>query len=218
MVINVNKDSKEFLQLFINDYIKKLTLLRHIFGINYLIILKYIEGPKKITLEKFNQCREFINKYNVYLNSCLNRNESFLRINDVMHIFELYFGGKHELKKFEDILKKIHEPYITKGLIKLNKNYPNFFPETMIPASISYYFIHVNIEFLFTDEYFYRLIYNNYNWSLYKIIYSSSSKMLFNNVAIKKIATVLNSSSKMLFNTVAIEKILVYFHSILRKP
>ena len=87
-------------------------------------------------------------------------------------------------------------PHITKGLSKLNKIYPNIFPKKW-PSTVFFYKLYFNIEFSNTGEYFYRLMYRDYNWSFYKII---------------------NNTCETLFNTVAIEKILVYFHSILRKP
>lgn len=194
---STNKDSKQFLQFFVDNYIKKLTLLRQVFGIKYLIIVKYIEAPKELTIEKFYQCKDFINKYQTYLELSLTSYTSYSYLCDIMDIFELYFGGKHEYDRVADILKKIHEPHITKALIKLNKNYSYFFPGTSIPASVSFYDIYIRIEFYPIDKFFYRLIYNEYNWSLYKIVD--------------------NFSIETLFNTVAIEKIIVYFGSILRK-
>ena len=196
-MVSTDKDSKQFLQLFVDDYIKKLILLRYVFGIKYLIIIKYIEVPKKLTIEKFYQCEKFIDKYSTYLELSFNKCVSYNYLCDIMNIFELYFGGKSEYNKVSDILKKIHEPHIMKGLVKLNKNYPIFFPKTTIDTTVSFYKLSVFRELFLTDTYFYRLSYNNYNWSLYKIINYSICEILF--------------------TSVAIEKIIVYFRLILRK-
>ena len=191
----INIDSKQFLQLFIDDYIKKLTLLHYVFGTNYLIIIKYIEPPKKLTIEKFYQCKNFIDNYKIKLNLYFNKNIVHNNLNSIMDIFELYFGGKLEYDKISDILKKIHEPYITQGLIKLNKSYPIIFPRTKIPGRVSFYDLSVVIEFNITKKYFYRLSYNNYNWSLYKII-NNTCEILFNYIDIETIIIYLNSTLK----------------------
>ena len=194
---SINKDSKQFLQQFVDDYIKKLILLRHVFGIKYLIIIKYIEPPKKLTIEKFYKCREFIDSYSSCLDLSIRNNGIRNYLSDIMDIFEPYFGGKFEYNKIADVLKKIHEPHIIKGLIKLNKKYPIVFPRTKIPATVSFYNLYVSMEFSHTDEYYHRLTYHDYNWSLYQII---------------------NNTCKILFNTVFIEKIIIYLRHIIRKP
>lgn len=193
---SIHKDSKQFLQQFNDDYIKKLILLRHIFGIKYLIIIKYMETPKKLTIEKFYKCREFIDNYSIRLNLSFNENAIHNYLSDIMNIFEPYFGGKLEYDKIADILKKIHDPHITKGLIKLNKKYPIVFPRTKIPATVLFYNLYVSIEFSHTDDYYYRLTYHDYNWSLYQII---------------------NNTCKILFNTVSIEKIIIHCRYIISK-
>ena len=193
---SVDRDTKQFLQFFVDDYINKLILLRHIFKIEYLIIVKYMEPPKQLTIEKFHQCKVFIDYYNDILDLYVDKYIIYDYICNAIDIIKLYFGGRTEYNKIENILKNIHDPHITKGLSKLNKIYPNIFPKTW-PSTVFFYKLYFNIEFSNTSEYFYRLIYRDYNWSLYKII---------------------NNTCETLFNTVAIEKILVYFHSILRKP
>ena len=198
-MVFIDKDSKQFLQFFVNEYIKKLILLYHLFESNYLVILKFIEVPKKLTIEKFYQCEKFIDNYKIYLTSLsLNRDEIYDYIDIIMEIFESYFGGKNEYCKITNILKKIHNPHIVKGFIKLNKSYPIFFPNKIEHnIKVWSYKLYVFKELYITDMCFYRLIYNNYNWSLCKITDYETCEMLF--------------------NSVAIEKIIVYFHSILRK-
>ena len=72
---SVDRDTKQFLQFFVDDYINKLILLRHIFKIEYLIIVKYMEPSKQLTIEKFHQCKVFIDYYNdildLHFNKCI---------------------------------------------------------------------------------------------------------------------------------------------------
>ena len=166
------------------------------FGMNYLVILKYIEPPKELTIEKFYQCAYFIDKYEIYLNMFVTMNECYNHLCNVMNIFESYFGGIIEYNKVADILKKIHESHITKGYVKLNKEYPIIFQNTMIESIVSFYKLSVIEEFYNTDKYFYRLEYNDYNWSLYKVTYYTSVETLFKTVSIEKIIVYFRSLEK----------------------
>ena len=169
---SIDKDTKRFLQFFVDEYIKKLILLHKVFNVEYTIIVKYMDPPRKFTIEKFHHCKTFIDEYTNILESYFDSNTAYLCVHDVMDIIKLFFGGQEEHNKIVRISKKIHNPHLIKGYTKLNKFYSNFFPtNNELCVNSHYYCVKWFTEFNF-NEYestFYRLRYENYNWTLSKL-------------------------------------------------
>ena len=211
-MFSAETDSKEFLQIFVDNCIKKLIILRRVFKLNiYSIIVKYIDKPKDFTMEKYNSCSHFIDNYNIRLNLSFSINYSYYYLSKIRKIIALYFGGKNKYNELVNICwRDIHRPYIIEGLTELNKVYPKCFPNNY-PNILSFYNLRFHYIFDFPPRNCrelsiihytqYSLNYINYNlWSLV------AETSLPENIDHKP--------GKILCDNVNIEEIITYFQSI----
>lgn len=205
-------DSKKFLQLFVDNYIKTLILLRKIFKINISsIIIKYIEKPKEFSIEKYNCCKQFINDYNKQLDLSYSTNYSYYFLNKLKKEIGLYFGGENKYNELINIYwNDIHKPLIIQGLIELNKFHPIIFPKKhpylyIYNMAYSYVFeyppINYYTEFQIIRYIQYRLTYIEYNkWTL---------------IAENSYINIQHNAGKIFCDKVNIEEILAYLLSLL---
>ena len=211
-MFSAENDSKEFLQIFVNNYFKKLILLHRVFNINiYSIIIKYIEPPKEFTLEKYNSCKYFIDNYDKRLNLYFSINYSYYYLSKIKKIISLYFNEENNYNKLVNIYwRYINRPYIIKGLNKLNEVYPKIFPYDY-SSILSFYNLRFHYIFEFPSRNYkdQTIIYYN-QYSLNYINYNSWTLIAENSLSIN----IEHLPNKILCNNVNIEEIIIYFQSI----
>ena len=208
-MFSADTDSKEFLQVFVNNYIKKIMLLQKIFKKNICnIIITYIATSREYTIEKYNICNEFLDDYNNRLNISFSINYSYYYLNKIINSIELYFGGKEKYNELNNIYwRDIHRPHIIQGFIELNKTYPKNFLNTY-PNILSLYnkrfcctFNFPSVTYPSTYYIEYSLHYINYNlWTL-----KAERSQPIN---------IEHKAGKILCDKVSIQEIIIYFQSI----
>ena len=176
---------KKFIQIFINDNIRKLKILQHIFNDLYKNIQKYIDIPNELDINKFNKCSKFFNSYSKYLQDNYGDLDYSYLCNAMKIVLE-YFGGISEYNRVKKHYEKIHHKHIGQDLAKLHKIYPNYFPKFK-KSTTCFFKLFVRIEFHlnYKDSYFYRLYYTNKYWSF--IIVNNNCELIVDNKSIEEI-------------------------------
>lgn len=174
---------KNFLQIFINDNIRKLKILQFVFNDNYVNIEKYIDPPNKLDINKFNKCTKFFNNYSDYLKDNY-EDSGYTHLYNAMVTVVEYFGGISEYNKIMEYFKKIHYKYIGQDLAKIHKIYPKYFPKFK-KASSCFFKLFVKIEFRL-NSYLYKLCYIDKYWT-FIITNNNTCKNVIYNTSIEEI-------------------------------
>ena len=104
---------KKFLQIFIDDNIRKIKILQYVFNDQCENIKEYIDIPNKLDIDKFNKCTIFFNNYSKYLENT-HGDLGYLHLCNVMIIVVEYFGGISEYNKLIKYFEKIHHNILDK--------------------------------------------------------------------------------------------------------
>lgn len=138
-----------------------------------LKILEFLyEGYNILTIKKFIKSSIFINDLDCKLNENIYEKESIKLLHDfaVKNIIE-YYGGETKVNLIKKIIIQDNINILEDAYKELNNLFPYWF-YLKPPNSISIEFkIFWRVEFNFTNDYFYRLIYNaiTKKWILIKI-------------------------------------------------
>ena len=181
----------EFLNIFINDYFRKAYLLEHMFNNQYENIVKYLDSPNNLDINKYNKCAKFFNKYSDYLDDQYGFDGYEYLCIAMSKVLE-FFGGYDEYNKMLKYSEKIHHEHIGRGLAKLHKIYPKIVPKFK-KATTCFFKSYMTIDFHYNDEKAtYMLIYINKYWTLKYINYCTTThidteKILVDNKSIDDI-------------------------------
>ena len=166
----------EFLNIFINDYFRKAYLLEYVFNNQYENIVKYLDSPNNLDINKYNKCAKFFNKYSDYLDDQYGFDGYEYLCIAMSKVLE-FFGGNDMYNKMVKYSEKIHHKHIGQGLAKLHKIYPKIIPKFK-KVSTCFFKSYMVIDFHYNDEKAtYMLIYFNKYWTLKYINYWSSTNI-----------------------------------------
>ena len=176
---------KKFLQIFIDDNIRKIKILQYVFNDQCENIKEYIDIPNKLDIDKFNKCTIFFNNYSKYLENNYG-DLGYLHLCNVMIIIVEYFGGISEYNKLIKYFEKIHHKHIGQDLAKLHKIYPAYFPKfKRITTCFFNLFIRIEFRLNIEDSFFYRLYYTNKYWTF--VIVNDTCDILVDTKSIEEV-------------------------------
>ena len=174
---DINVD--EFLEILHHDYYKRFTILKPLFNDQYENIIQYIDLPNKFDTNNYDKCVIFFNRYSNYLINNYNKDARYYYLCNAITIVVEHFGGFSEYDKIVKYYgEKIHHKYIGKGLAKIHKIYPTFFPKFKKATTC---FFRSCMSIRFSKDYI--LSYSNKCWSLDH----SNTSVLVNNKSIEDV-------------------------------